>query len=65
MALVLEFIAVVTCAIFIGRWGWREAKQYIHARAAIRKILSRCVVKVSANGYANEQSCNRTSSRTS
>jgi uncharacterized membrane protein YdjX (TVP38/TMEM64 family) len=30
-----------TCAVLIGRWGWREAEKYFHARDAIRRILPR------------------------
>jgi hypothetical protein len=44
----LELAAGLTCAILIGRWGWREAKQYLRARAAIQKILARsCVDAIS------------------
>jgi hypothetical protein len=33
--------AGLTCAVLIGRWGWREAEKYFHARDAIRRILPR------------------------
>jgi hypothetical protein len=29
---------VFACAILIAIWGWREAKQYLRARAAMRRI---------------------------
>src|SRR5262249_53153750 len=40
MALGVELLFGFTCATLIGRWVWREATRYAHARSAIRKILN-------------------------
>jgi len=39
LALVFQLLLGSACAILIARWAWREAKRYVHARAAIQKIL--------------------------
>ena len=39
LALAFQLLLGSTCAILIGRWAWRKAKQYVQARAEMQKIL--------------------------
>ena len=41
VTIAVSVAAGLTGAVLIGRWGWREAEKYFHARDAIRRILPR------------------------
>jgi len=41
VTVVLGLMIGLICAILIARWGWREVRQYVHARETIRRLSRR------------------------
>jgi hypothetical protein len=55
LAVRLELLIGSICAVLIGRWAWREAKQYVHARAKMQKILRQLSVGTAQRVYGRQK----------